>query len=127
MNSAHPITPTPKALARDPSAKRNGLISPSTDHPMIANPTRIKIPAAIATSTFQAMRTAAQPAFIPPTSRSRCASATPTAKMAMISPLMLPPNPFGPFSHAPKKDQQAPLRFLHQLPHRNRTASRRLL
>ena len=56
IRSANPITPTPKALARDPSAKRRGLIRPSTDHPMIANPTRIKIPAAIATSTFQAMR-----------------------------------------------------------------------
>ena len=47
MNSANPITPTPKALPRDPCAKRNGLIRPSTDHPMIANPTRIKTPAAI--------------------------------------------------------------------------------
>ena len=42
MNSANPITPTPKALPRDPSAKRTGLIRPSADHPMIANPTRIK-------------------------------------------------------------------------------------
>ena len=37
------------------------------------------------------------------------ASAPPTAKMAMSSTLMLPPNPFGPFSHAPKKDQQVAL------------------
>ena len=83
--SANPITPTPKALARDPSAKRRGLIRPSTDHPMIANPTRIKIPAAIATSTFQAMRTAAQPAFVPPTSRSRCAGGASTSCAARFS------------------------------------------
>ena len=36
IRSANPITPTPKALPRDPCAKRTRLIRPSADHPMIA-------------------------------------------------------------------------------------------
>ncbi len=47
------------------------------------------------------------PGFPPPRLLVRItpAKATPTAKIASISPLMLPPNPFGLFFNAFKQDQ----------------------